>query len=75
VFENDEFRREFLRRLAASTGRRFTPAPDVSFAQLRQDRLDRLGDLVAEHLDTDALLRLIEKGAPPQLPVVTATLG
>jgi adenosylcobyric acid synthase len=45
-------------------------APDVSFATVRAARLDRLGDLVVEHLDTAALLALIEHGAPAGLPVL-----
>jgi adenosylcobyric acid synthase len=32
--------------------------------------LDALGDLVAEHLDTDALRRLIDTGAPVGLPFI-----
>ena len=46
------------------------PAPDVSFAALRERQLDALGDLVDEHLDTGALLRLIDTGAPPDLPFI-----
>ncbi|MGW0070050.1 cobyric acid synthase, partial [Streptosporangium sandarakinum] len=46
------------------------PAPDVSFAALREERLDALGDLVEHHLDTGALLRLLEHGAPEGLPVL-----
>jgi len=75
IFENDGFRRAFLRMVAERTGRRFTVAPDVSFAAIRERRLDALGDLVAEHLDTDALLTLIDKGAPPDLPTLTTTLA
>ena len=52
TFENDAFRRAFLARVAAEAGRRFVPAPDVSFPALRERRLDTLGDLVADHLDT-----------------------
>ena len=74
IFENDGFRQAFLRRVAEAAGRRFVPAPDVSFAALREERLDRLGDLVADHLDTEALARLIEHGAPPGLPVVRTQL-
>ena len=70
VFENDEFRRRFLTRVASAAGRRFVSAPDTSFAALREARLDALGDLVEQHLDTSAVLRLIESGAPPDLPVV-----
>jgi adenosylcobyric acid synthase len=29
-----------------------------------------LGDLVADNLDTDAVIRLIEGGPPPGLPVL-----
>jgi adenosylcobyric acid synthase len=68
--ESDGFRREFLRRVAKAAGRRFVPAPDTSFEALREEQLDRLGDLVEEHVDTGALLRLIEEGVPDGLPFV-----
>ncbi|GAA2630896.1 cobyric acid synthase [Streptomyces axinellae] len=68
--ESDGFRRAFLRRVAADAGRAFVPAPDTGFAALREEQLDRLGDLIEEHADTDALLRLIEKGAPAGLPFI-----
>ncbi|AXK34198.1 cobyric acid synthase [Streptomyces armeniacus] len=68
--ESDGFRRAFLRRVAADAGRAFEPAPDTAFAALREQQLERLGDLIEEHADTDALLRLIEHGAPPDLPFV-----
>ncbi|MEV0374253.1 cobyric acid synthase [Streptomyces sp. NPDC050636] len=68
--ESDGFRRAFLRRVAADAGRAFVPAPDTAFGTLREEQLDRLGDLIEEHADTDALLRLIEKGVPEGLPFV-----
>ncbi|MCB8904863.1 MULTISPECIES: cobyric acid synthase [unclassified Streptomyces] len=68
--ESDGFRRAFLREVATAAGRRFVPAPDTSFGALREEQLDRLGDLIEEHADTDALLRLIEEGAPSGLPFV-----
>jgi adenosylcobyric acid synthase len=74
IFDNDEFRRAFLRDLAARTGRDFRAAGDVSFAAVRERRLDLLGDLVAEHLDTGALTKLISEGAPPGLPTVRSVL-
>ncbi|MFD0428707.1 hypothetical protein ACFQ60_14730 [Streptomyces zhihengii] len=46
------------------------PAPDTSFGALREEQLDRLGDLIEEHADTDGLLRLIEQGPPEGLPFV-----
>jgi adenosylcobyric acid synthase len=74
VLENDEFRRAFLAEVAALAGRDFAPAPDTDFAQVRQVRLDVLGDLVADHLDTTALSRLIEDGPALGLPVLRSAL-
>jgi adenosylcobyric acid synthase len=74
VLENDEFRRAFLAEVAAVAGRDFTPAPGTEFAAVRQARLDVLGDLVADHLDTAGLTGLIENGPPPGLPSVLASL-
>jgi adenosylcobyric acid synthase len=68
--ESDGFRRAFLREVAAVAGRAFVPAPGTDFGALREARLDRLADLVEEHTDTAALLRLIEDGAPAALPFV-----
>ncbi|MEU0931694.1 cobyric acid synthase [Streptomyces malaysiensis] len=68
--ESDGFRRAFLRRVADAAGRAFVPAPDTRFGELREEQLDRLGDLIEEHADTDALLRLIEGGVPEGLPFV-----
>jgi adenosylcobyric acid synthase len=70
IFESDGFRRAFLRRVAAEAGSSFTPEDGVSFGAVREARLERLGDLVAEHLDTDALLRLVDGGPPSGLPFV-----
>ena len=59
AFENDDFRREFLRQVAASTGREWTPTASPGFRQLREQMLERLADAVVEHLDTEALRRLL----------------
>lgn len=70
ALESDGFRRAFLRAVAERAGRRFVPAPGTSFAALREEQLDRLGDLIEQHADTDALWRLIESGAPRGLPFI-----
>ncbi len=70
ALENDDFRRAFLTEVAALSGRRFVVATDTDFAAVREARLDALGDLVADHADTDALWRLIEDGPPPGLPLL-----
>ena len=69
LLESDGFRQAFLRRVATASGCRYVPA-GVSFAAERERQLDALGDLIGEHLDTGALLRLIEDGAPADLPFV-----
>ncbi|HEY1177903.1 MAG TPA: cobyric acid synthase, partial [Phytomonospora sp.] len=68
AFEHDGFRRAYLAEAAALAGVDFTPAPDTRFAAVREGMLDLLGDLVEEHLDTAALLRVIADGAPAGLP-------
>jgi adenosylcobyric acid synthase len=71
AFESDGFRRAFLSVVARRAGRHgFTVAPHTDFAALRERGLDQLGDLVEEHLDTDALWRLIESGTPSGLPFI-----
>jgi adenosylcobyric acid synthase len=70
TLENDAFRQAFLTEVAALTGRDFRPAPGIRFGEVRQAQLDLLGDLVADHLDTAAVCRLIETGAPAGLPLV-----
>ncbi len=74
ALENDQFRRAFLAEVAALAGRDFTPAPGTEFAAVREARLDVLGDLVADCLDTAALSRLIEDGPVPGLPALVASL-
>jgi len=69
IFESDGFRRALLRRVAAAAGRAFEPG-HVTFAKIRERKLDTLADLVGRHLDTPALCDLIDHGAPPGLPFV-----
>jgi len=70
IFENDRFRRAFLTEVAAVLGKGFKVAPDTNFASIRQQRLDLLGDLVADHIDTAAIWRLIEDGPTSGLPFI-----
>jgi len=67
ALESDDFRRALLTWTAARAGRAFIPAPDTDFAAARVAQYDRLADAVAEHLDTGALLHLIERGPTPGL--------
>ena len=71
AFECNEFRRRFLTLAAGIAGRHgFEVSPDTDYAALRTATVDRLGDMVEEHLDTEALWRLVENGAPARLPFI-----
>lgn len=69
ALEHDDFRRALLRAVARERGRRFVPGTG-SFAAAREARLDVLGDLVADHLDTARLEALIAGEAGDGLPTV-----
>jgi adenosylcobyric acid synthase len=70
ALEHDDFRRALLAWVAQARGRRFVPGT-TPFAAARTARLDALGDLVADHVDTARLAALIEDGSPQDLPTVT----
>ena len=69
ALESDGVRRALLAEVAQAAGRDWVPG-ERAFEDVRQARLDALGDLVADHLDTDAVVRLLEQGAPAGLPFV-----
>jgi adenosylcobyric acid synthase len=69
ALEHDAFRRALLTHVAAVRGRRFAPGR-TAFAAAREARLDALGDLVADHVDTARLSALIEAGPPAGLPTL-----
>jgi adenosylcobyric acid synthase len=59
LFESDGYRRELLCAVAVATGRQFVPS-DLQWAARRSAQLDRLADLLEQHVDCDALLRLTD---------------
>jgi adenosylcobyric acid synthase len=69
LLDDDTARHAFLAEVAAAAGK---PGPDgdTSFRALREARLDRLADAVDTHLDTAALLALIDGGPPAGLPFI-----
>lgn len=67
--EGDDFRRALLREAAVAAGRTWTSS-EVSFTEQREQRLNLLGDLVEEHLDVDALIDLVDRGAPMDLTIL-----
>ena len=73
LMDNDDFRRALLLQAAEAAGLAgFRVAPDVSVAARRDGQLDLMADLLADHLDLDAVLALLT--SPPQAsPVITST--
>ena len=69
VLESDAFRRALLLWVAAERNLEWRPG-DEPFAAAREAQLDKLGDLVAENVDREALLRTVEAGAPAGLPIL-----
>ena len=64
LFEADAWRRSYLAGVAAAAGRSFVADPTTDFAAARAARLDALADAVDQHLDTDAVERLLEGSGP-----------
>ena len=73
VLESDDFRRSLLGWVAKERGLDWAPGEE-SFAAARERRLEKLGDLISENVDREALLRLIDDGAPAGLPAVACRL-
>ncbi len=74
LFDNDAFRREWLAVAAAAAGRHgFVVADDVDVAARRDTQLDVMADLLAAHIDVDAVTDVMEHGPPPR-PVIVAGL-
>jgi adenosylcobyric acid synthase len=73
ILESDGFRRALLRWVAGVRSRDWSPG-EASFAAAREAQLEKLGDLVADHVDHEALMRLIDEGQPPGLPFVSSQL-
>jgi adenosylcobyric acid synthase len=73
LLDNDDLRRAWLTEAAAAAGRAgFVVAEDVDVAECRDRQLDVMAELLAAHLDVDALMDLLDKGAPTRPTIATA---
>lgn len=71
LLDNDDFRRDWLTEVAAAAGRtRFVVADDTDVAARRDAQLDAAAELLASHLDMDAVLGLLD-GPPPRPQLVS----
>ncbi|WP_442931074.1 cobyric acid synthase [Mycolicibacterium sp. 120320] len=74
LLDNDTVRRTWLTEVSHAAGRTgFVVADDVDVAARRDAQLDLMADLLAEHLDFDAVLDLLARGAPSR-PTMNTTL-
>jgi adenosylcobyric acid synthase len=75
LLDNDDFRRAWLTQAAEVAGvSGFRVAPDVSVAERRDAQMDLMADLLADNLDLDALLALLDRPLTVA-PVIRSTLG
>jgi adenosylcobyric acid synthase len=73
LLDNDDFRRAWLARVAEAAGRHGFVVGDINVAARRDAQLDLIADLLAAHLDVDAVLGLLE-GPPPRRPHIATGL-
>ncbi|MCA2243876.1 cobyric acid synthase [Mycobacterium sp. WUMAC-067] len=74
LLDNDDFRRAWLTRVADAAGRRgFVVDDGTNVAARRDAQLDLAADLLAAHLDVDAVLGLLH-GPPPTRPCLVSRL-
>lgn len=72
ALDNDDVRRSWLTEAAEAAGRSgFVVADDVDVRARRDAQLDLMADLLTSHLDVDAVLTLLDGGAPARPTVVT----
>jgi adenosylcobyric acid synthase len=62
-----------LQWVAGERGLDWRPGEEP-FAAAREAQLEKLGNLVADHVDRDAVMRLIDEGQPHGLPLVSGQL-
>ncbi|HEX6711372.1 MAG TPA: cobyric acid synthase [Rubrobacter sp.] len=74
ILESDGFRRALLLWVAGERGLDWRPGKE-SFASAREAQLERLGDLIADHIDREALMRMIDEGQAFGLPFVSSQLS
>jgi adenosylcobyric acid synthase len=74
LLDNDDFRRAWLTRVADAAGRGgFVISDDTNVAARRDAQLDLIAELLASHLDVDAVLGLLD-GPPPRRPRIASAL-
>ncbi|MGV8870990.1 MAG: cobyric acid synthase [Rhodococcus sp. (in: high G+C Gram-positive bacteria)] len=75
ILESDDFRRAFLTWVAEAAGRQgFEVSQTTSVAELREEQLNLLADLVEDNLDVGAVFDLIEHGVDPEIETIVTQM-
>lgn len=61
LFDHDAFRRNWLRRIPRAPGTAGTQLPAVSFRDFQETQLDRLAQLLRDHLDIARIRAMIQR--------------
>ncbi|MCE5242137.1 MAG: cobyric acid synthase [Syntrophobacteraceae bacterium] len=60
IFDNDDFRRRFLREVRDRSGKsRISLSPDFSYRQWKEEQYDLLAEHIRRHVDVDLVYRLM----------------
>lgn len=73
LLDNDGFRRGWLTRVAGAAGRSGFVAAETQVGARRDAQLDLAADLLAAHLDVDAIFQLLQS-PPPRRPQIATAL-
>jgi adenosylcobyric acid synthase len=60
LFDNDEFRRDFLQEMSQSHGQTGEAAAAWSFKDFQEAQLDRLAEMMRQHLDVARIRAMIQ---------------
>jgi adenosylcobyric acid synthase len=74
VLESDDFRRAYLSRIAEARGLDWQPGEET-FAAAREAQYEALGDLIAENVDREVMMRWIQTGPPSGLPTIQSKVS
>jgi adenosylcobyric acid synthase len=74
LLDNDDLRRAWLSEAAAAAARSgFVVADDVNVSESRDQQINVMAELLAAHVDVDAVMDLLANGAPTR-PTITTGL-
>lgn len=62
IFDEDDFRKSFLKILCQKKGMSYENMAKVSFEEYREQQYNKLADILRESLDMKEIYRILEEG-------------